>query len=350
MNILMIHPHDIYSSYEPWTIRITSLAKEFSKKGHKVKLAYFPLPTKERGIITSNKITDYETIPLDRRKWSIIKNIDKIRRFGRWADIIHFQKCFTHASIPALLSAYANKKHVHYDWDDWEYGIYMWSPPSKVYGWYLDQIERIIPRCVDTISVASDELMEMAREYGFYGETIKVNVCADIERFHPGYDKQIMRKKYGINGKIVLYLGQLHGAQYVELYLKAAKIVTEVERDVKFLVVGDGSDIDRLKQIAANLKLQDKAIFAGAAIGKNVNLFLATADVAVACFADTKQVRCKSPLKIAEYMASGKAIVASNVGEVPWMTNGAAALSKPGNPKSLAKEILILLNDDKLRQ
>ena len=33
MNILMVHPHDIYSPVEPWTVR-TYLANELTKMGH----------------------------------------------------------------------------------------------------------------------------------------------------------------------------------------------------------------------------------------------------------------------------------------------------------------------------
>lgn len=45
MNILMIHPHDLYSPLEPWTIRIKSLARELKAAGHAVRLVYFPLIT-----------------------------------------------------------------------------------------------------------------------------------------------------------------------------------------------------------------------------------------------------------------------------------------------------------------
>ena len=81
-----------------------------------------------------------------------------------------------------------------------------------------------------------------------------------------------------------------------------------------------------------------------------VPYYLNLIDIAVACFEDTKQVRCKSPLKIGEYMASGRAIVASDVGEVPWMIGDAGILTKAGDVKSLEIEILNLLKDEKLRE
>ena len=36
----MVHPHDIHSPVEPWTIRITSLARRLAARGHEIKLVY----------------------------------------------------------------------------------------------------------------------------------------------------------------------------------------------------------------------------------------------------------------------------------------------------------------------
>ena len=65
MKILMIHPHDIFSPHEPWTIRIISLAREFKNKGHEVKLAYCPLAIDENKIKVDLKGID--TILLSRK-------------------------------------------------------------------------------------------------------------------------------------------------------------------------------------------------------------------------------------------------------------------------------------------
>jgi hypothetical protein len=59
---------------------------------------------------------------------------------------------------------------------------------------------------------------------------------------------------------------------------------------------------------------------------------------------------CKSPLKIAEYMACGKAIVASNVGEIRNMVGGAGIVTLAGDVESLAKGIIKLMDDKGLRE
>lgn len=347
MKILMIHPHDIYSTNEPWTIRIVSIAKELAKAGNKVKLAYFPLPKHLRGKLRIEKITEFETIPLKRRLLSLIPNIIKFTKLGRWADVIHFQKCFYNAALPALFSSVINDKPIHYDWDDWEYGIYLWSPPSKLYGKYLDFIEKSLPKLVDSISVSSDELGRMAREYGYKGKIIKANVCADPEIFKPREKDMSFLVKYNIMHPVVAYMGQLHGAQYIEVFLNAAKYVSQKEKKVQFMVIGGGSELEKTKERAKKLGLQ--IIFTDFLNQENVVKALSCVDVAVAVFDDNMQVRCKSPLKIAEYLASGKAIVSSDVGEAGWMIGDAGYLVRPKNIDLLGETIHKLVKDKKLR-
>lgn len=346
MKILLVHPHDIFSVSEPWTVRITEIAQELAARGHQVKLVYFPLPPKERGELRCKEFRGFETIPFKRRKWAIFGNIYKMTKLARWADIIHFQKCFAIASIPSLFAAYLTGKPIHYDWDDWEYKIYLESEPSKVYGFYLNRVERSIPRMVDSISVSSEHLKKMAITWGASPEKIvKAPVGANLKLFNPSKKGGALLKKYNVQGPFIVYVGQLHGAQYVELFLRAARIL---EKEAVFVVVGGGSDLQRLKNKAKEINAE--VIFTGFLNNEEVSKIMAEATVAVACFEDREVVKCKSPLKIVEYLASGKAIVASDVGEVGEMVNGCGVLTKPGDAESLAKGIRELLKNDKLRK
>jgi len=349
LRILMVHPHDIYSTTEPWTIRITNIAKEFVRLGHTVKLVYFPLPKNQRIKTLKKKHEEFETIPFNRRKWSLPHNIIRMNKLAEWTDIIHFQKCFSIASIPSLFAAYLRNKPVHYDWDDWEYAIYNWSPPSKIYGWYLNILERAIPKLVDNVSVASEELRKMALKLGVPKNRIfDSHVGADLETFNPKNKGDKIKKEHNIKGKLVLYLGQLHGGQYAELFLKSARIVKQKYQDTEFMIVGGGEYQETLEQI--NKRIDSRVTFTGYTGYENIPKYLAAADVCVAAFENNDITKCKSPLKIAEYMAAGKAIVASDVGEVKRMLGGSGITVKPGDEKALAEGIITFLKNDKLRK
>jgi glycosyltransferase involved in cell wall biosynthesis len=354
MRILMIHPHDIHSSAEPWTRRIKSLAIELVKNNYEVKLAYFPLSY--NGNAKSHFLDGYEAIPFNRYPSPIafLKNTLKFINLGRWADIIHFQKCHHYAVVPVLVSAYLNRKPLHYDWDDWEEMIWYESCGrglhSKFIGFSFKTLERFLPILSDSVSVSSEYLKKLALSFGVKREGISyIPVGANLKQFNPDIDGSRIRQVYKITGSLVLYIGQLHGAQYIDLFIKAANVVLHKYPHVSFMIVGEGFMENSLRILVKELGIDDKVIFTGSVSHQEIPEYIAAADVCVAPFRDTKVARCKSPLKIVEYLASGKAIVASNVGEVRRMLGGVGILVEPGKSLSLAEGILRLLGERHLR-
>jgi len=350
----MVHPHDIYSSVEPWAMRIVYIAKEFRKNGHEVKLVYFPLKWHRQEI---QKLEGITTIPMPRSHGPhfLLSNILRLYSLAEWADVIHFQKCFYQASVPAILAGVLRKKPLHYDWDDWEVKIYEASTKpgllTNLIKRYLNISERFIPKVVDTISVASKRLEKECLKLGVEGDRIfGSHVGADLEKFNPRLPGGHVREKYKVSGPLILYLGQLHGGQYAELFIKAAaRIINDYKKNFNFMIVGDGYRAGELKELARSFNLGANIIFTGAVPHEQVPNYIAAADVCVACFEENEITVCKSPLKIVEYLASGKAIVASNVGEVPAMIGDAGVLVLPGDIQSLADEVVKVMQNPDFR-
>lgn len=355
MRILMVHPHDIHSPAEPWTRRIKCLAWELMKSGCEVKLVYFPLSASRKP--ETHFLDGYEVIPLSRCSAPavFVNNILRLINLGRWADVIHFQKCHHYAAIPSIISAFINGKPLHYDWDDWEEMIWYESCGrslhSKFIGFSFKVLERFIPVLSDTVSVSSEYLRKLALSFGVRKENVFLApVGADLEQFRPGIDGGEIRQRYCIVGSLVLYIGQLHGAQYIDLFIKAANAILHKNPGVYFMIVGEGFMEGSLKSLVSQLGISNKVIFTGAVAHSEIPKYIAAADVCVAAFKDTHVTRCKSPLKVAEYMACAKAIVASNVAEVRRMLGGVGVLAVPGDANSLAEGILRLISDEALRE
>jgi glycosyltransferase involved in cell wall biosynthesis len=173
-----------------------------------------------------------------------------------------------------------------------------------------------------------------------------------LEKFHPTTNGEWVKKKYSLSEDedLVLYIGQLHGAQYVDLFIKSANVILHKRDKVRFMIVGEGFLEPNLRKLVYSFGLEDKVIFAGAIEHDDIPYYVAAASVCVAPFRDTDVTRCKSPLKIVEYMAAGKAIAASNVGEVRKMLGGVGILTDPGDSHALAEGILKLLRDKTLRE
>ncbi len=351
MKIFMLHPHDIHSPLEPWTIRITSIAEELVKFGHEVRLVYTLREPEKLEEAKRKQIYPFETIPFIRYQFTLIRKIKAIRELSRGYDIIHFQKCFPQTSIPAIFAGYKNDIPIHYDWDDWEYQIYLYGGPSKLVGKILNKIELALPRFVDTLSISSEELRKLALKLHFPADRIvKAPVGADIEIFNPSIPPDFVREAYDIKGYLVMYVGQISSGQFAEYFLDICEYIRRKREDITFMIVGGGDYFPKLYEKYKEKGLQDSMILTGAVEKKYVPFYLASADVAVAIFKDNVQQRCKSPLKIAEYMASGKAIVASNVGEVPYMIGDCGVLVEPDNLTQMAEAILDLIDNPQKRK
>ncbi len=357
MKILMVHPHDLYSSMEPWTISVVKLAEQLASKGHQVKIAYFPLVKREESFFGT-----VHAIPLERiiTAGTMIRNTKALCALSRQVDLVHLQKSHFYAAIPTVLAAYGCGKPLHYDWDDWEEKIFYASLHKTaltaiVTGISFWSMERCLPFLADSISVASEKLKVLAMRRGADAKKISlVPVGADLDLFHAEEkEAQAVRKKYNIDDELlILYHGQLHSCQYVKLFLKAAKIISEDPnaRRMKFMVLGDGSELERLKKFSETLELGENIIFAGSAPHSEVPTYIAAADICVAPFEDNEITQCKSPLKIVEYLASGKAIVASDIGEVRNMLGDAGIIVPPGMPDKIAEGIMELAGNDAQRE
>ena len=223
---------------------------------------------------------------------------------------------------------------------------------TLIFGNFIKLLERLLPILADTVSVASRRLEELCVNFGVKGNLIfKAPVGADLKRFSPYISGEKIKRRHRLQGKTtVLYLGQLHGGQYVRMFIEAANIILHRHPDTIFLVVGQGYMLKELRGFVARLGVGNSVIFTGAIPHDLIPQYIGASDICVASFENNDVTACKSPLKIVEYLASGKPIVASLVGETRNMVGGAGLLVEPGNYNALSEQIANLLGNQQLRQ
>jgi glycosyltransferase involved in cell wall biosynthesis len=354
MNIFMIHPHDLITA--PWTIRIIKFAESFARRGHTVTVAYFPSrERREKGLIVRSSLPPGPRfVELRARKWYLFHNIRQVCELSRDADVIHVQKCFSDAVLPALYSARLHQKPLHYDWDDDESMIARhWEDSSFFSRQEIILYEKAMPRLATTISVASRALQELAYRFGSnHDEHIfSAPVGADLSEFdalkgapcsaYPDR-KDILRW--------VLYVGQLEGANYASILIKAFAEIARMRPGIGMLIAGGGFGQAGLQREILELNLQERAFITGYLPHQEIPAIMARADVAVACLEDTPNARAKSPLKVVEYLAAGRAVVGSAVGEVVRMLDGCGVLVPPADVGALRDAVLRLLDDPDQRR
>lgn len=143
----------------------------------------------------------------------------------------------------------------------------------------------------------------VARERGPQGIYVIPN-GADLSARPDPEKVAALRGRFGLEGKVVLgfvgFVRPWHGLEW------AIRALPRLDANVHLLVVGDGPAQAALQEDAARLSVADRVHFAGRIAHQDVSAFVQNFDIAL----QTRAVGYASPLKLFEYMALGRAIIA----------------------------------------
>jgi len=186
-------------------------------------------------------------------------------------------------------------------------------------------------------------------------EKIVVNPNAvDVQEFRPDAGGEAVRRELGINEDETLAgfvgtFGPWHGV----LTLAEAISMLPEGCGVRFLFVGDGMYRDEVERIITEAGLRQQVIFVGQVEHQRVPALLDACDLLLSPHAPMTDGSefFGSPTKLFEYMATGKAIVASRLGQIGevLVDNETALLVEPGSAQELADAILRLSGSRDLR-
>jgi len=149
--------------------------------------------------------------------------------------------------------------------------------------------------------------------------------------------------------KYVTFVGNFVRWQGLEFLLKAVPKIVNKFSNVKFLLVGDGVEKQKLQFLSKKLNIEDRIIFIGWIDNNKVSNYINCASICVAPFNDVRNMDL-APLKIFSYLACARPIVTTNVGGINDLIKeiGAGLIVNQGNSDELATALIQLLDDEKL--
>lgn len=158
---------------------------------------------------------------------------------------------------------------------------------------------------------------------------------------------------FGNDEKIIIFVGQFHIWQGLEFLIGAARSILQRVPKAKFIVVGDGEMRPIWEKKVSELRLDKSFVFTGLISPVKVPTYINAADVCVAPFIRERNEKIGlSPLKLYQYMACGKPVVASNIkGVGDLITDSKSGIAvEPENSDDLGDAIVRLLLGEKLRE
>lgn len=201
----------------------------------------------------------------------------------------------------------------------------------------------------DSIQAISNYLAEWARDMNFKGSLEVVPNAVNVAHFSQIYSESDLNElNNGLgkkeNDKYVITTSRLVKKNGVEDVIKSLKYLPE---NIKFIILGDGPDWQKLEDIANREGVKERVKFMGSIDHKEIPKYLKISDVFI-----RPSLSEGFGNSFIEAMASGVPVIATKVGGiVDFLKDEETGIfCEVQNPKSIADKIELILENQILRE
>lgn len=229
--------------------------------------------------------------------------------------------------------------------------ITTWGSDVLVRGrhWSTKWLIRFILKQADLITCDAEHMYKALMKLGVAKNKIHIIYFGtDIEMFHPQQRSEELRRALGIgDSPIVISLRSLEPIYDVETLIRAIPFVFQEVPETYFIIAGDGSQRQKLKNLVKTLGISEKVIFTGFLTKDQLPKYLASADI----YVSTSLSDAGLAASTAEAMACELPVIVTDSGENRlWVKDGENGFVVPvRNPYLLAEKIVYLLKFPEIR-
>lgn len=229
----------------------------------------------------------------------------------------------------------------------------MKNPWSYVGGWvdkaagvYFSIIGHVILESCNRVVVPNSAMLREALDTGIPNYKVQlIPNGVNLDVFNPEIDGKRVRKELGIKDteKLVLFTGAIHPLKGISHLIRAARNLLKENRNLKFLIVGDGSYINEYKRMSSSMKTNLR--FTG--FRSDIPELLNASDIFV-----LPSLSEALPSSVMEASACAKPVVASRVGGIPdiVLDKKTGILIEPASENELRDALNKLLQNEGLRE
>ena len=211
-------------------------------------------------------------------------------------------------------------------------------------------LERWTFKCADASIATNDTFKSIAIERGGMApeRVFVVRSIPDLSRF-----KRIEPEPRYLNGRrhLVGYVGIMGAQDGVDLLIESMAHLVKVQqrRDTQCLIVGSGTELDRLQAMVRTYGLEDYVTFTGFLSGQPLLRAFSTFDIGVIPDPKNGYNDKISMNKVFEYMTLGIPFVQFDLDEGMRIAGDAALVARNNSSVELAGQIAKLVDDNALR-
>ena len=225
-----------------------------------------------------------------------------------------------------------------------------WSAPHQDARW-RGRFDRALDVCAGVIVPSAAVRDDLLATHDVAPELIEVvHHGAEAEAFRPAppWEVEEVRRRFGVDGSYVLFLGSLEPRKNLENLVAAFGML---ERSVALVVAGGKARwtpdyADRVAEAIAALPdgVRDRVVLTGYVTGEDRRALLSGAEVLA-----YPSLQEGFGFPVLEAFAANVPVVTSQTSSLPEVAGDAAILVDPGDPASIAAGLSQLLDDEDLR-
>lgn len=264
---------------------IQTLKNALEKNGHSVFIFTTTDPHLGKGTIEPN-VFRVSSVPFvsftDRRiAFRGLFQATKIAKEVK-LDVVHTQTEFSMGMIGKYVAHSLGIPAIHTYHTMYEDYLHYVLNGHLLKPYHVKQFTKAYLHNMDGVVAPSERVKETLTRYGVTIPMRIIPTGVDLAAINENPRRDV-RKELGIdsNEKVILTLSRVAAEKKIDQILDVLPTVLESEPNVKFVIAGDGPDVQPLKDQVARLSLEDYVIFAGSVEHSDVGNYYRMADLFV---------------------------------------------------------------------
>lgn len=215
----------------------------------------------------------------------------------------------------------------------------------KPFAFLLAFAERVAIRNAKAVVPVCDALSDQVEKY----KPQKVHILRDVSLLPDtsGVIPENLRVTLGIEGPLLMYVGNLESYQGIDLLLESFALALKINMTASLVIIGGKAQhIANYQEKARKLDIGERVHFLGPKPLNQLANYLGQADILVS----PRVKGNNTPMKVYSYLDSGKALLATRLPTHTQVLNNQVALLEEPSPRTFSRGVLRLLEDKRLRR